>query len=91
MLPLFDVHGRLEKLNGWGLEGNTIVKNFTLRNFKASVELVNKVAEISERHDHHPQIIVDHNVVKLRLTTHQARGLTEKDFSVAGEIDKLRL
>lgn len=89
MLPLFEIGEKMSKLRNWALEGNSIVKDKVFRNFKESLEFVNKVAEITEKHNHHPSIIINFENVRMTLTTHSAGGLTNKDFEVAEEIDKL--
>jgi len=89
MLTLSDIQERMSKLRNWALEGNSIVKDKTFRNFKESIEFVNKVAEIAEKHAHHPDIVISYNLVRMSLTTHSVKGLTEKDFDVAEEIDRI--
>lgn len=89
MLPLSEIGARVSKLRNWALEGNSIVKDKLFRDFKEAMGFVNKVAEIAEKHNHHPSIIVDRNNVRMVLTTHSAGGLTEKDFEVGEEIDKI--
>lgn len=79
----------MSELQGWALEGNTLIKNLTLEDFKKAMEFVNKVAEIAERMQHHPYILIKFNVVKLILFTHSTNGLTKIDFDVAKEVDKL--
>lgn len=89
MMPLFEIEKRMSGLRNWALEVDSIVKDKVFRNFKEAMEFVNKVAEIAEKHNHHPAILVNYNNVRLALTTHSAKGLTSKDFEVAEEIDKL--
>jgi len=89
MLTLAIVQERMAKLNNWALEGETIVKDFSFGNFKESLEFVNKVGEIAERNNHHPDIVISYSTVRLSLTTHSEKGLTSKDFEVAEEIDKI--
>jgi len=89
MLPLFEIGTRMSKLRNWALEGNSIVKDKLFKDFKEAMEFVNKVAEIAEKHNHHPSIIIDYNNVRMSMTTHSAGGLTNLDFDVGEEIDKL--
>lgn len=89
MLPLFEIQNKMTKLRNWALEGSSIVKDRVFRDFKEAIEFVNKVAEIAEKHNHHPSIVISYNIVRLTLTTHEAKGLTVKDFEVAEEIDKI--
>jgi len=89
MVTLGEMNQRMGELNGWNLQGNSIVKNYSFKDFKESLEFVNKIGEVAEKFGHHPDIIINYNQVKLSLTTHAQEGLTEKDFELAKEIDKI--
>ncbi|MDO8509169.1 MAG: 4a-hydroxytetrahydrobiopterin dehydratase [Nanoarchaeota archaeon] len=89
MLPLSTLNERMSKLRNWALDGNSITKDKIFRDFKESMEFANKVAEIAEKHNHHPMLLINYNNVRMTLTTHTAKGLTLRDFDVAEEIDKL--
>ena len=89
MLNLARIGERMSKLNNWSLENNCIVKDFQFSNFKEGMDFVNKVAEIAEKQQHHPSIIIDFNSVHIMITTHEEKGLTDKDFDLALEIDTL--
>ncbi len=89
MLSLGDIQDKMSKLRNWALEQDSIVKDKIFKDFKEAMEFSNKVAEIAEKHAHHPTLIINYNSVKISLTTHSERGLSEKDFEVAEEIDKL--
>jgi 4a-hydroxytetrahydrobiopterin dehydratase len=74
----------------WSREGDSIVREWRLSDFAAAIAFVNQVAELAERVNHHPDILVHGwNRVRLTLSTHSAGGLTEADFSLASEIDRL--
>ncbi len=88
-LPLARVQARLAELREWALEGDAIVKEFSFPNFKAGVEFVNGVAGIAERMNHHPSILIEYDKVRLAITTHDENGLTDKDFMLAEEIERL--
>lgn len=91
-LSISQINQFLGKLSNWdfGDSGKSIIKNFKFKDFKEAVEFVNKVSEIAEKEGHHPDLrIYDYNNLEIKLTTHSAGGLTEKDFKVASEIDKL--
>ena len=81
----------MEKLDNWVLDGSSIIKELQFEDFKKSIEFVNNVAEVAEKNNHHPDIFINFNVVRLNLTTHSAKALTEIDFKVAEEIDKIKL
>jgi 4a-hydroxytetrahydrobiopterin dehydratase len=84
------ISSALDKLNGWTLEGDQIERNLTFGNFVDAMVFVNKVAEVAEEEGHHPEITIVYNRVKLALTTHDAGGLTSKDFKMARRIDTLQ-
>ena len=71
----------------WGREGEIISRTFEFKDFPAAMIFVNAVAELAEQVQHHPDIDVRWNKVTLALTTHDAGGLTEKDFTLARECD----
>lgn len=81
------IKGRLARLKGWKLTGNAIRKQFAFKDFKEAMFFVNTVAGLAERAGHHPDIAVTYNRVALTLSTHDAGGLTRKDFDLARQIE----
>lgn len=79
----------LSGLNKWNLAGKEIRKTFEHHDFVHAMGFVNSVALLAEKANHHPDIDVRWNKVTLTLSTHSAGGLTEKDFALASQIDKL--
>ncbi|OAN42801.1 MULTISPECIES: 4a-hydroxytetrahydrobiopterin dehydratase [Chloroflexus] len=73
----------------WSLEDNEIVRTFRLANFPAAIAFVTHVAFLAEAAGHHPDIDIRYNRVRIALTTHDAGGLTEKDFALAAAIDEM--
>jgi len=73
----------------WTKTGATISRTFQFKDFPAAVRFVNAVAGIAEQAWHHPDIDIRWNKVTLTLTTHDAGGLTEKDFDLAQRFDRL--
>ncbi len=84
-----EVKRRLEELEGWKLEGDYIVKEFSTKNWKTTMFVVNTIAGLAEVHWHHPDLEVGFKRVKVKLTTHEAGGLTEKDFELARDIEEV--
>ena len=80
---------RLSKLNGWQIEDGELVKTFQFKHFRDSLAFVNRVGELAEQAGHHPDIDIRYNRVRLSLVTHDAGGLTAKDFDLAAQADKL--
>jgi 4a-hydroxytetrahydrobiopterin dehydratase len=79
----------LGSLPGWSRKGDVLTKTFQFRDFTGAMELVNNVARVAERANHHPDIDVRFNKVILALTTHDAGGITKKDLDLATEIEAL--
>jgi 4a-hydroxytetrahydrobiopterin dehydratase len=77
----------LAKLSGWSRDGVTIERTAKLPSFPKAIEAVDRVAELAEAADHHPDIDIRWRTVTFRLSTHSVGGLTEKDFALAAEID----
>jgi 4a-hydroxytetrahydrobiopterin dehydratase len=74
----------------WKREGDEIVREWKFSDFAAAIAFVNRVAEAAEAANHHPDILVHGwNKVRLSLTNHSAGGLTDADFDMAGQIDRL--
>lgn len=88
-MDLSEITESLGRLDNWSLEGNTICKTFQHENFKQALEFTNKIGELAEEQQHHPDITIRYNQVSLTLTTHSSNELTEKDFSLAEQIDKI--
>ncbi len=84
-----EVASRLRRLP-WEREEDEIVREWRFEDFKEAVAFVNRVAEVAEDANHHPDILVHGwNKVKLSLTNHSAGGLTEVDFAMAARFDGL--
>jgi 4a-hydroxytetrahydrobiopterin dehydratase len=84
-----DTENRVRNLTGWKIESGELTKTFTFKDFLSSVDFVNQIAKIAEGAGHHPDIDIRYNKVRIALVTHDAGGLTEKDFELAGGIEKL--
>ncbi|NJM08527.1 4a-hydroxytetrahydrobiopterin dehydratase [Candidatus Gracilibacteria bacterium] len=84
-----EIAARLADLSGWKLEGKEIRCTFKLPSFPAAIAFVTNVAFLAEAASHHPDIDIRYNNVTLALTTHDAGGLTAKDFDLATQIDEI--
>ncbi|HQZ81728.1 MAG TPA: 4a-hydroxytetrahydrobiopterin dehydratase [Pyrinomonadaceae bacterium] len=76
----------LEVLPGWEAEGNELVRHEKFENFAEALAFVNKVGEIAEAADHHPDIKFGWGFAEIRLTTHDRGGVTDVDLAVARKI-----
>jgi 4a-hydroxytetrahydrobiopterin dehydratase len=80
---------RLSSLPGWQIQGGELTRTVTHADFRSALAFVNKVGDLAEEAGHHPDIDIRYNKVRLGLVTHDAGGLTGKDFDLAGSINKL--
>lgn len=71
----------------WSITGNALVAEFVFANFVEAFSFMSAVALLAERANHHPDWSNVYKRVYIKLTTHDAGGLTEKDFSLAKAID----
>ena len=77
----------LLNLNDWQFNSEGIEKKFQFKNFTEALGFIVKVGVVSEKMNHHPELFNVYNTVTIRLTTHDAGGVTDKDFKLASEID----
>ncbi len=83
------IQSKLKELKSWTRAGNEIRKLLELEDFVHAMGIVNSVALLAEKQNHHPDIDIRWNKVTLALSTHSAGGLTESDFKLAKAIDEL--
>ena len=83
-----EIEQRLDEIGDWEREDDGIQKIFEFDDFSTAINFVNDVARLAERYDHHPDMDIRYNRVKLSLTTHSEGGLTARDFDVANEIEQ---
>ena len=84
-----EVSPMLLNLNDWQFNSDGIEKKFQFKNFTEALGFIVKVGVISEKMNHHPELFNVYNKVNIRLTTHDASGVTDKDIKLASEIDGL--
>ena len=91
-LPEEECKKNLSELQGWQLEGNQkISKVFKFKDFKEAISFVNKIAEIAEAEQHHPDIKINYNRVAIELSTHAIKGLSTNDFIMAAKIENVKV
>jgi 4a-hydroxytetrahydrobiopterin dehydratase len=91
-LPPREIEQRLSELAGWTLaaDGSRIRKDWRVENFAAGVAFFNRVAELAEAEDHHPDLHLEgYRNVWIELSTHAVGGLSQNDFILAAKIDQL--
>jgi 4a-hydroxytetrahydrobiopterin dehydratase len=88
LLDSEEITRQLAELPDWTRDGDQIVAEFTLADFGAAMVFVNRVAEIAEENDHHPDIDIRWNKVRLVLTSHDVGGLSQRDIELAHRISR---
>ncbi len=84
-----DIEERASQLEGWTVEGKKLRATRTFKDFVEAIAFVNKLVEPAEAAGHHPDLEISYNKVTITLTTHDAGGLTAKDFDLAEVISRL--
>jgi 4a-hydroxytetrahydrobiopterin dehydratase len=90
--PLFteeEIAAALATLDGWGVEGNELVKTFRFPSYLAGIDFVSRLGHAAEAMNHHPDLLVGWRKVAMRVSTHSAGGLTELDVMLARAADRL--
>ena len=91
MLSHDDVDAALDEQHlNWSRDGDVLVTSVKLHDFAAALAFVNAVGAAAEAANHHPDIDIRWNTVRLALSTHDSRGITLLDLALAGAIDRLR-
>ncbi|NBX37587.1 MAG: 4a-hydroxytetrahydrobiopterin dehydratase [Planctomycetes bacterium] len=84
-----EVQSRMPSIAAWKRTGDLIEREFAFPDFVAAMRFVHRVAAEAERTQHHPDIHVLYNRVRLGYSTHDAGGLSERDFTAAIAVDRL--
>ena len=96
-IPPFDkseIHKYLKKVDGWDVKTDIeksfyLIKEFKFKDFKESQIFVNKVGNLAEEENHHPDIHFGWGYCRVKIFTHAIKGLAESDFILAAKIDKI--
>lgn len=96
-IPPFDkseIHNYLKKVDGWDVKSNEdnsfyLVKEFNFKDFKQSQNFINKIGDIAEQENHHPDLSFGWGYCKVKISTHAIKGLAESDFILAAKIDEI--
>jgi len=83
-----EIQTRLEDLPEWTESSGSIQRTYLFNDFEDSMAFVNRVAELAETANHHPDILIRYSKVTLTLSTHDAGGITDKDFDLARKADQ---
>ncbi len=82
-----EIQERLQKIDGWTYNENAIHTSFEFANFKDAFSVMTRIAFEAELQQHHPDWSNVYNKLEISLSTHDANGVTEKDFTLANTID----
>jgi 4a-hydroxytetrahydrobiopterin dehydratase len=88
-LPATEIRRRCADLNGWRYRDNRLEREFVFRDFSAAFGFMTQVALRAEQQDHHPEWSNVYNRVRIALTTHEAGGVSGRDFRLAASIDDI--
>lgn len=88
-LSVQEAEKELKNIPNWRLLGDRIEREFNFSDFAEAMRFVNNVADRAQEHNHHPEIQINYNRVKLDLSTHKVGGLSGLDFTLAEHIDRL--
>ena len=92
ILSDIEIENSLATLQGWELIDNALVRTFQLPSFAHAILMMGAIGQLAEAAGHHPDILIyGYNKLKVTLTTHSAGGVTEKDLSLARQIQALPL
>lgn len=89
LIPASEIKNQMKKVPEWETDKKRLERTFEFDDFTSAIDFVNSVAEIAEEQEHHPDIDVRDNHVKLSLQTQSKGGLTDLDFQLAERIDTL--
>ena len=86
-VPDREVETALDSLPGWSVQGGAVAKQFSLPSFADAIDFVNTVAALAEEANHHPDLDIRYDKVRVALVTHSAGGITVKDLDMARRIE----
>ncbi len=84
-----EIETNLSGLNDWTVSSDKLSKKFVFANFAESLSFVNRVGEIADAIDHHPDILFGWGYAEFFITTHDAGGITARDFDLAKKIEEI--
>ena len=88
-LTEIEIQNALLSLEGWEMEKDGIIKNFVFENFKDALATMNKIGEVAEKMNHHPEWFNVYNKLDIRLSTHDKGGITQLDIDLAKAIEEI--
>lgn len=89
LLTETEIQAQASQLSGWKVEDNQLQCTRKFKDFIAAIDFVNRLVEPAEAANHHPDLEISYNRIKIKLMTHDAGGLTAKDFALAQQISQI--
>ena len=86
-----EILDNLSKISKWVYNNGYLEREIEFSKYLDSIEFLNKVAIIAEKQDHHPKLTSNFKSLLIQLTTHDVKGISQKDFQLAKAIDTLKL
>jgi 4a-hydroxytetrahydrobiopterin dehydratase len=87
-LSQVELNAFLESNGSWKLDDGKLVRDWSFPDFVGAMEFVNRVAELAEKANHHPDIDIRYNKVRLGLVSHDAGGITDRDRRMAETLNQ---
>ncbi len=84
-----EIYKKLEDLQGWEYRENSLATSFQFEDFKEAFSVMVRIAFEAEAQQHHPEWFNVYNELQISLSTHDAGGVTDKDFTMAHTIEKI--
>ena len=84
-----EIEENLAGLRDWTVASDKLARKYTFKNFAEALEFINKIGALAEAADHHPDILFGWGYAEIFITTHDAGGITERDFALAREINEI--
>ena len=85
-----EIEQKMTSLDGWKIKDTKkIYKEFSFKNFKQALDFTNKIGDVAEEMQHHPDIFLTWGEVKIEIYTHHTGNLTQSDFELAEKIDQI--
>ena len=90
VLSADEIQQKLGAIDNWTVQQNALQRNYTFNNFIEALDFMNQIGALAEAANHHPELHNVYNKLVVRLNTHDANGITDKDFDLAAKISVLR-
>jgi 4a-hydroxytetrahydrobiopterin dehydratase len=86
-IQLSEARNKLQEIPGWKLQETAITREYKFKDFVEAMAFVNRIADIANAEDHHPDMYISYNKLKVELSTHKIGGLSMNDFIMAAKIN----